>query len=335
MTTMTDAAVLPGAITCDLTIVGAGPAGLYAAYYAGFRGLSVTVIDALPHPGGQMAALYPEKLVFDVAGFPAIKAQQLVDALVEQASIAKPLYLMEHVAEILEENDDSICVTTDRGVAVTSRAVLIAAGIGKFTPRTLPTGTEFHDRGLRYFVPKLDELAGHDVMIVGGGDSAVDWALSLEPIAKSVVLVHRRAEFRAHAHSLRLLEESTVEVVTPFEIDEVSGTDQVEAVAIVDAASGTRRRMKVSSVVAALGFKASLGPIARWGLTKHGRDIAVDRTMRTNSGRVFAVGDVAGHDGKVKLISVGFAEAAIAVNHIAPLVDASAQITPGHSSDSI
>ncbi len=320
---------------CDLIIVGAGPAGLYGAYYAGFRGLTVTVVDALPHPGGQLAALYPEKKIFDVAGFPAIKAQHLVDALVEQAEQAKPTYLMGHVATELEESEEAVRITTDKGVTVVGKAVLVAAGIGKFTPRPLPAGSEFHDRGLRYFVPRLNELAGEHVMIVGGGDSAVDWALSLEPIAKSVVLVHRRNEFRAHAHSLGLLERSSVDVLTPYEVEEIAGSDAVESVTIVDGDGTERRRLAVSSVVAALGFKAALGPIGTWGLDKHQRDIAVDRTMRTNRRRVFAVGDVAGHQDKVKLIAVGFAEAATAVNHIAPLVDGSAPIVPGHSSDSI
>ncbi|MDI9932214.1 NAD(P)/FAD-dependent oxidoreductase [Rhodococcus sp. IEGM 1354] len=319
----------------DLIIVGAGPAGLYGAYYAGFRGMTVTVIDALPHPGGQLAALYPEKKIFDVAGFPAIKAQHLVDALVEQADQAKPTYLMGHVATELEESENFVRVTTDKGNTVVGKAVLVAAGIGKFTPRPLPAGAEFHDRGLRYFVPKLDDLAGERVMIVGGGDSAVDWALSLEPIAKSVVLVHRRNEFRAHAHSLGLLERSGVDVLTPFEVEEIVGADAVESVTIVDGTGVDRRQLEISSVVAALGFKAALGPIATWGLDKYQRDIAVGRTMRTNRKRVFAAGDVAGHEDKVKLIAVGFAEAATAVNHIAPLVDGSAAIVPGHSSDSI
>lgn len=252
---------------CDLIIVGAGPAGLYGAYYAGFRGLTVTVIDALPHPGGQLAALYPEKKIFDVAGFPAIKAQHLVDSLVEQADQAKPEYLMGHVATELEEFDDSMRITTDKGVTVVGKAVHVAAGIGKFTPRPLPTGAEFHDRGLRYFVPRLNDLAGEHVMIVGGGDSAVDWALSLEPIAKSVVLVHRRNDFRAHAHSLGLLERSSVDVLTPFEVEEIAGEDTVESVTIVDGAGIERRQLAVSSVVAALGFKAALGPIASWGWT--------------------------------------------------------------------
>lgn len=320
-------------LDCDLIIIGAGPVGLYGAYYAGFRGMRVAVIDALPHPGGQMTALYPEKLVFDVAGYPAVRAQSLVDALVEQASQADPVYLMEHVAMTAVESDEHVVVTTDRAATVTGRAMLIAAGIGKFTPRPLPAGSEFLERGLRYFVPRLDDLAGHDVLVVGGGDSAVDWALSLEPVAASVALVHRRHSFRAHEHSLKLLEDSSVSVLTPFEVQRISGEDTVRSVTIVEAETGESRELPATSVVAALGFKAALGPIGTWGLDKHGRDIAIDRSMRTNRSRVFAAGDVAGHDNKVKLIAVGFAEAAVAVNHIAALINSGEQVTPGHSSD--
>ncbi|WP_308123936.1 NAD(P)/FAD-dependent oxidoreductase [Rhodococcus sp. BP-316] len=184
-------------------------------------------------------------------------------------------------------------------------------------------------------VPRLDDLAGHDVLVVGGGDSAVDWALSLEPVAASVSLVHRRSGFRAHEHSLKLLQDSTASVLTPYEVQAMSGDDTVESVTVVRADTGDHRELPATSVVAALGFKAALGPIVTWGLDKHGRDLAIDRLMCTNRCRVFAAGDVAGHDNKVKLISVGFAEAAVAVNHIAALVHTGEQVMPGHSSDQI
>lgn len=322
-------------LDCDLIIVGAGPAGLYGAYYAGFRGMRVTVIDSLPQAGGQMTTLYPEKKIFDVAGYPAIRAQSLVDALTEQADQSKPRYLFGHVATELVDIPDGVAVTTDLGETVTGGAVLVTAGIGKFTPRPLPVGNDYAGRGLRYFVPRLDELTGEDVVVVGGGDSAVDWALSLEPIAKSVLLVHRREQFRAHEHSVGLLAASTVQVMTPFEVDSISGAEIIDGVTLAHCTTDARRQFAVSAVVAALGFKAALGPINSWGLDKAGRDIAVDRAMRTSRPRVFAAGDVAGHDDKVKLISVGFAEAAIAVNHIAALLDASAPVMPGHSSDAV
>ncbi|MEH3154422.1 MAG: NAD(P)/FAD-dependent oxidoreductase [Gordonia paraffinivorans] len=322
----------PDELTCDLVVVGAGPVGLYATYYAGFRELSVVVIDSLEQPGGQMATLYPEKLVYDVAGFPAVRAQTLVDALVEQADSAAPTYLLGHVAQTLVESGDLVTVVTDRGTSVRARAVLVAAGIGKFTPRALPTGDEFHGRGLRYFVPRLDDLAGEDVVVIGGGDSAVDWALSLEPVAASVTLVHRRDEFRAHERSVSRLHASSVVVRTPCEVEAIDGEDRVSTVTIRDLTTDTSTPVPAGSVVAALGFKATLGPLKSWGLAAHERDIAVDRSMRTTMRRVFAAGDVAGHPDKVKLISVGFAEAATAVNHIAASIS-SVPVSPGHSSD--
>ncbi|MBM7517018.1 NAD(P)/FAD-dependent oxidoreductase [Nocardioides nitrophenolicus] len=316
----------------DLLVVGAGPTGLYATYYAGFRDLRVALLDALPEVGGQVAALYPEKALYDVAGFPAVRGQELVDALHEQARSADPLLLLGRTAVGLEEHEDGVEVRTDTGDTIRAGAVLITAGIGSFTPRELPVGSEYLDRGLRYFVPRLAELAGQDVLVVGGGDSALDWALGLEPIARSVTLVHRRPQFRAHERSVAQLAASTVEVLTPYEVAKVSGAEAVEEV-VVESTAGDRRTLEVQAVVAALGFIADLGPIDGWGLEQHRRHILVDRTMRTNRQRVFAAGDLAHYDGKVKLISIGFGEAALAVNHITALVRPGSALTPGHSSD--
>ncbi|HEX6358637.1 NAD(P)/FAD-dependent oxidoreductase [Actinophytocola sp.] len=317
----------------DLLIVGAGPVGLYAVYYAGFRGLSVTVVDALEQPGGQMSALYPEKKVYDIAGFPAVRAQDLVDALAEQAAQVKPRYLLGETAQTINDSADAVTVTTSRGTTVTAKAVLITGGIGSFQPRPLPTGGEYENRGLRYFVPRPAELTDADVVIVGGGDSAVDWALALEPLARSVALVHRRARFRAHEHSVRLLRASSTRLYTPHEVHRMSGANRVEQVEIRNVETGTIECLRVDAVVAALGFVANLGPLTTWGLEMRNRHIAVDRTMRTSRPRVYAAGDIAGYAGKVALISVGFGEAALAVNNLAPLVDPSLHREPGHSSD--
>ncbi|MGP4044601.1 NAD(P)/FAD-dependent oxidoreductase [Streptomyces sp. 2A115] len=319
----------------DVAIVGAGPTGLYAAYYAGFRGLSVALVDALEQPGGQMAALYPEKQVYDVAGFPAVRAQDLVDSLVEQAAMAKPEYLLGHQATTLTETDQGVEITTSRGTVVAARAALITGGIGSFSPRPLPAAVGYENRGLKYFVPRPDELAGTDVVIVGGGDSAVDWALSLEPVARSVTLVHRRQQFRAHDYSVQLLHASSVRLCTPFEVRAVRGGRQIEEVEIAHARSGAGEVLKADSVVAALGFLSNIGPITQWGLALRGRHLLVDRFMRTNFRRVFAAGDIADYDGKIKLISVGFGEAALAINNLAPLVDSRLQAVPGHSSDAL
>lgn len=322
-------------VDVDVAIIGAGPCGLYAAYYAGFRGLSVAVIDALDQPGGQMAALYPEKAVYDVAGYPAVRAHDLVDALVEQAAQAKPRYLLGHRAQTLEETDESVIIGTGSGATVTAKAVVITGGIGSFSPRRLPSGSEYEGRGLRYFVPRLAELTDLDVLIVGGGDSAVDWALSVEKLARSVTLIHRRDRFRAHEHSVELLRSSSVRVLTPYEVQAVGGADMIEDVTIVDVNTRDAETLPAQAIVAALGFHADLGPFAQWGLELRKRHILVDRTMRTNRRRVYAAGDIADFDGKVKLISVGFGEAALAVNNLVPLINPELPVVPGHSSDAV
>ncbi|WP_219825103.1 NAD(P)/FAD-dependent oxidoreductase [Micromonospora carbonacea] len=317
----------------DLAIVGAGPAGLYATYYAGFRGMSVAVIDSLPEPGGQIAALYPEKAIYDIAGLPSVRGQELVDALLAQAATAKPTFLLGESAVDLTCAEDHVVVGTEVGTQVRAKAVLLTAGIGTFTPRELPVGSDYLGRGLRYFVPRLDELAGQEVVVVGGGDSAVDWALALEPHARSVTLVHRRPQFRAHEHSVAQLESSTVRVVTPYEVCGIAGEENVTSVTIAEVRGEGREELPAQAVVAALGFIADLSAMERWGLEMHRRYVAVDRSMRTNLPRVFAAGDIADYEGKVRLISVGFGEAAAAVNNLAPLVNPALGTVPGHSSD--
>ncbi|MCM0622748.1 NAD(P)/FAD-dependent oxidoreductase [Nocardioides bruguierae] len=318
-------------VRVDLAIVGAGPVGLYAAYYAGFRGMSVAVIDALEQVGGQMSAMYPEKMVYDVAGFPAVKAADLVQRLAEQAAASSPRYLLGEQVAGLTHVDDRVELQTAADTTVVASAVLLTAGIGSFTPRPLPAGGEYVGRGVMHFVPQLEELRDLDIVVVGGGDSAVDWALSLEQIASSVGIVHRRDVFRAHEASLSRLRSSTVEILTPYEVGALHGEPQLRAVTLVSDDCVIEREAQV--VVAALGFKADLGPIRRWGIDMTGRLIAVDRAQRTSLPRVFAAGDCCGHADKVSLISVGFGEAATAVNHAAPLVHDGAVVVPGHSSD--
>lgn len=316
----------------DLLIVGAGPAGLYGTYYAGFRELSVALLDSLPEVGGQVATLYPEKAIYDVAGFRAVRGQDLIDGLAAQARQADPLLLLGRGAVSICDSADGVDVTTDTGEIVHARALLITAGVGSFTPRELPVGAEYAGRGLRYSVPRLGELADQDVMVVGGGDSALDWALGLEPVARSVTLVHRRPQFRAHERTVKQLHASTVRVLTPYEVHEISGATTVEEVVVANR-GGERETLRAQAVVAALGFIADLGPIEGWGLELRRRHILVDRTMRTSRPRVFAAGDIADYDGKVKLISIAFGEAALAVNHIAATIRPGTSMAPGHSSD--
>jgi len=320
-------------IEADVTIIGAGPAGLYGAYYAGFRGLSVALVDSLAEPGGQVAALYPEKQILDVAGFPSIKGQDLIEQCIAQAAPYDPTYLLGHRAETLQPHDDgSFSIATHQGAEVATKSVIITGGIGTFTPRPLPNGDRFEGRGLVYFVRELEVMRDQDVLIVGGGDSAVDWALNLEGIARSITLVHRRDRFRAHDDSVRKLMASSVEVLVNHEVADILGDDRIRAVEILDNRDDSRRTLGVQVVVAALGFQSNLGPLKEWDIELDGRNITVDPRMATSLPGVFAAGDITDYPGKVRLISVGFGEAATAVNNAAVYIDPEARVFPGHSS---
>jgi thioredoxin reductase (NADPH) len=332
-----NAAAVDGAekvdVETDMLIVGAGPAGLFGAYYAGFRGMSVALMDSLPAAGGQVTAMYPEKVIYDIAGFPAIRGRELVNALVEQAAPFSPNYLLDEQAAELTHEADAVVVTSAKGLRIRAKAIIITGGLGTFTPRPLPVGTDHLGRGLVYFVPKLDVYTDADVIIVGGGDSAFDWALALEPLARSVTIAHRRDRFRAHAHTVERVLASRVEVLTFTEVDIIHGDDQVEKVELVHTKTGDRHIREVQGIVAALGFTADLGPLTRWNLNIDKRHIVVDTTMYTGVERVFAAGDITEYPGKVRLIATGFGEVATAVNNAAPVIDPAAKVFPGHSSD--
>ncbi len=314
----------------DVLIVGAGPVGLFGAYYAGVRGLSTAVLDSLPEPGGQITAMYPEKAIFDVAGFPAIRGRELVENLIAQAAPFSPAYLLGQQAVGLERGDGFV-VTTSAGARVHARAVIVTGGIGTFTPRPLPTGEELLGHGVVHFVPDPQEYRGLDVVIVGGGDSAVDWALLLEPIAKSVAVVHRRASFRAHPHSVEVMQASSVRIVTDAQIRAVVG-DPVTGVDV--SVAGKVESLPCDRLVAALGFIANLGPLLEWGLhIEQKRHIVVSTTMASSVPGLYAAGDICEYEGKVRLIATGFGEVATAVNNAFAYLDPTASIFPGHLSD--
>ena len=254
-------------VTTDLLIIGAGPTGLYSAYYAGFRGMSVAVVDSLPELGGQITAMYPEKAILDVAGFPSVKGRDLVEGLVEQAATADPTYLLDRTALTLEHFDDHVVVTLDDDTRITAGAVLITSGIGKFSPRPLPAGEGWVGRGMEFFVPSFAPYAGKDVVIVGGGDSAFDWAQHLEPVAASVTLVHRREAFRAHERTVAQVKDSSVRIVTNAQVTALRGEAHLEEVEI--SIDGEEPHVRpAQALVAALGFIADLGAIQRWGLVR-------------------------------------------------------------------
>lgn len=309
----------------DVTIIGGGPVGLFGATMGGLHGMSVKVIESLPELGGQLYALYPEKPIYDVAGFPGVPAKELVGHLVTQAMRYHPtICLEESVLSLAATPEGPYRLTTNKGEHLT-RTVLITVGIGAFTPRKLPAaGAEaWAHKGLYYFVPSMIEFSRKRVVVVGGGDTAVDWTLALAPYAESVALVHRRAEFRAQESSLREVHESpNVTVKTMCEITAINGTEAIESVTLTSSETGLTEELPADAVVSGLGFQPNLGPVKTWGIQLQGNAIAVSLdSMQTNLPGVYAAGDVAAYPGKVKLIATGFGEIGIAVAQIRSYLD--------------
>jgi thioredoxin reductase len=320
----------------DITIIGAGPVGLSTAFWAGMREASSRIIDSLPELGGQLTTLYPEKWIFDVPGHRRVLAKDLVAELREQAlgQFDVPVHLETTAHEIAWE-DDLVVLRTDRG-ELRSRTVVVAGGHGAFEPKKLPVSdvdmTPWEGRGATYLVGEKKEFEGKRVVIVGGGDSAFDWALALQPIAKSITVVHRRDKFRAHAGTVGKVQALPVQIIVNAEVSRIIGDSKVTAVEVT-ARGAEPALLPADTVVAALGFTADLGPLQEWGLELDKRHIKVDSTMATNRPRIFAAGDITEYPGKVRLIATGFGEAATAVNNAAVVIDPAAHLFPGHSSD--
>ncbi|RTY78708.1 NAD(P)/FAD-dependent oxidoreductase [Pseudomonas veronii] len=318
----------------DLVIVGAGPIGLYAAYYAGFRGLKTALFDGLPQVGGQVTTMYPEKLIHDVAGFPAIKGGDFVNSLLEQSQRQDyDLYISELIVGLEPFSDDTYRITTDCGNHYSAKAVVIAAGLGRCTPRSLPALSEVKSPNIMHFVPDLSVLDGKDVVIAGGGDSAVDWAIAAASRSKSVTVVHRRARFRAHEASVNEMYESGARVVAPGEVEAYYKENGQEFLELCNGAD--KEILSFDKFVMALGFHSDLGPMEGWGVGIEGFRIPVKPNMETNLSRVFAIGDVSEYPGKVRLIAVGFGEAAIAVNHAAAVISPELSVLPSHSTNEV
>jgi ferredoxin/flavodoxin---NADP+ reductase len=322
----------------DIAIVGAGPCGLFAAYYAGFREMKTIVIEALPEPGGQLAVLYPEKYIFDVPGYPQILARDLVSSLVSQAMKYGPVMAFgERALSLIRNNDQSFTLQTDKRKVVT-KSVLITGGVGSFSPNKLnvPGQEKYEGNGIYYFVKHKDAFRGKDVLIVGGGDSAVDWALNLKSVTHSITLIHRRDQFRAHEQSVKELFSSPEITVRTFcQLKSIIGDGQIKAAVISDEKSNKEETIPCDCILINIGFKADLGPIATWGLEMENRAIKINGKMETNVQGVFAAGDIAivADSVKLNLITTGFAQAALAINVAKKYVDPTAQLFPGHSSE--
>lgn len=321
----------------DITIIGGGPTGLFAAFFAGMRGLSTRIVDSLPELGGQLTALYPEKYVYDVGGFPKVLAKDLSNGLVQQALQFNPEVHLDEEVRTLEREDDGGWRLDCRSGSYRSKTVLIAGGKGAFEPKVLgvPGYQELLYSGVHYAVRDPKEYEGKRVLIVGGGDSALDWALILKDLCAEVYLAHRRDAFRAHEATVSQMETACgageMHFLAFHEVREILGQGTVQGATVFDNRTDEDRHIELDAVLTFLGFKPDLGPIKSWGLELDGNRIGVDALMRTNLPGVFAAGDIVTYEGKLDLIATGFAEAAVAVNNAVHLVDPTARVNPGHS----
>ncbi|MDH5748197.1 MAG: NAD(P)/FAD-dependent oxidoreductase [Rhodospirillales bacterium] len=320
-----------GSEKADIAVIGAGPVGLFAVFQCGMLELRCSVIDALEGVGGQCSALYPEKPIYDIPGFPQIPASGLIENLERQAAPFDPVYhLNQQVTSLTALDGGRWLLETSAGTRIDAGAVLIAAGVGAFGPNRPPLdGLEsFEGTSVFYLVNKREDFRGKNVVIAGGGDSAVDWALSLVDIAASIKVVHRRPKFRAAPESARRLQEladaGTLELVIPFQLDSLEGKDgKLEAVGVRDL-DGTQRKLEADVLLPFFGLSQNLGPVAEWGLDLDKNHIVVDAaTMAASRPGLYAIGDIAAYPGKLKLILTGFAEAALAAH------SARAHIHPG------
>jgi thioredoxin reductase (NADPH) len=324
----------------DITVIGAGPVGLSTAFWAGMREASSRIIDSLPELGGQLTTLYPEKWIFDVPGYPRVLARDLVEQLREQAleQFDVPVHL-ETTAETISWEDGVVVLHTDRG-DLRSRTVIVAGGHGAFEPKKLPgyDMTPWEGRGAYYLVGEKSEFAGKKVIIVGGGDSALDWTINLLDTAEEITLVHRREGFRAHEVTVgqvnEAAEQGRVDLKVPYQIKDVAGNGSVEKVVLFHSDDeSTEVELDCDAILLQLGFKTALGPLKEWGFEVIKGAIAVDPVMRTSLEGVWACGDITTFEGKLKLIATGFAESAIAVAQAVHHIRPETKIQPKYSTN--
>jgi len=321
----------------DVTVIGAGPVGLFAAYYAGLRDLSVKILDSLPYLGGQVNTLYPKKPVYDVAGCPAIIGEDLVKNLALQVRQYNPAVVLgERIMGLERLENGHYLLKGDHRTAHLSKTIIITAGIGVFAPRKLekPEVEAWLGRGFYYGVIDPEEFRGKRVIIIGGGDTALDWALVLKNVAKSLILIHRSAKFAAHEDSTKKLHTSGIPIFTTTEVESVSGNSRIERAFTLNKLTQEKKEFDVDAVVCCIGYAANIGPLRNWGLEfGPGHTIKVNQHMETNLPGVYAAGDICGFDGKLKLIATGFGEAAVAANNAAHYINPSTKVFPGYSTN--
>ncbi len=311
----------------DVVIIGAGPVGLFAIFECGMMKMKCHVVDALDFAGGQCTALYPEKPIYDIPGFPKIDAAELIKNLEAQAAPFNPVYHFGQQVVSFTENENGITIKTSKGTEISAKAMIIAAGCGAFGPNRppLPGIEKYEGKSVFYMVAKKEDYRGKKVVIAGGGDSAVDWALSLHDIAEKVYVVHRRDKFRCAPDSAEKLEQlrkdKKVEMVVPYQLHSLDGANGQITGVNVATLEGEVKKLEADILLPFFGLAMELGPIATWNLNVEKNHIKVDpATMVTNHSRIFAIGDIADYFNKLKLILCGFSEAAFAAHAIYPLV---------------
>jgi len=321
----------------DITIIGGGPTGLFGSFYAGLRGLKVKVIDVLPELGGQLTALYPEKYVYDVAGHPKILAKDLAKNLAVQAQLFKPLICLgEKVLNLTRDAEGHWQITTDNSDEHHSKSVLLALGAGACVPKKLDSDypKECEGESIFYAVKNKERFRGKNVLIIGGGDSAVDWANEFSLLANKVTLIHRRDQFRAVQTSVEEMKRNKIDIKTFYELKEIKAAGSaVEEAIIFDNRTGKEETLKIDAIVINIGFVINLDFLKSWGLKMDVNAISVNEMMETSLPGVYAAGDIAAHPAKLKLIATGAAEAATAVNFAVTFINPSAKLFPGHSSN--
>lgn len=318
----------------DITIIGGGPVGMFAAFYGGMRNAKVKIIESLPQLGGQLSMLYPEKDIYDIAALPVVKGQELIDNLSVQISRFNPTICLEEEVINVVKNDNGIFELTTTNSVHYSKAIIITAGNGAFQPRRLELehADNYEGKTLHYYVNNIEQFKNRTVAICGGGDSAVDWALALEPIAKKVYLIHRRNKFRALEHSVSLLNQSSVEVISPYIPVALIGTPpHIKSIQLKEVRGESEKELEIDNFLINYGFTSSIGPMKNWGFEVKRNEIPVNTKMETTVPGIYAAGDICTYEGKIKLIATGFGEAPTAINNAMSYINPDERVQPMHS----
>ena len=312
----------------DIAVIGAGPVGIFTVFQAGMLKMQCCVIDVLNEIGGQCMALYPEKPIYDIPGYPVVNGKELIDNLKKQSEPFNPQYLLGQLAENIEDYSDYFLVKTSKGIVVQCKVIVIAAGSGAFGPNRLPIDNicDYEDKSVLYQVKQVSDFCNKSIMIAGGGDSAADWAVELAKVTKQLYMVHRRRNFRCAPNTAlqieNLSQDGKIKIIVPYQVKELCGKDgKLDSVVVKNITSNEEMTLQIDYLLPFFGTSANLGPILNWGIEIKGYQIIVDSvSYRTNRDRIYAIGDIATYPGKIKLILTGFSESAMACHHIYHIV---------------